>query len=49
MIALQKVMTDQILPPLEDITPGSGAYMNEVRWLSIPISFNDLCKLFMLD
>ncbi|KAH8820658.1 hypothetical protein F5884DRAFT_57366 [Xylogone sp. PMI_703] len=29
MIALQDLMTDSIIPQLEAITPGSGAYMNE--------------------
>ncbi|KAJ2891700.1 FAD-binding domain-containing protein [Zalerion maritima] len=29
MIALQDLMTDTIIPALEAVTPGSGAYMNE--------------------
>ncbi|KAK3176612.1 hypothetical protein OEA41_007935 [Lepraria neglecta] len=29
MIALQEVMTNELLPPLEAITPGSGCYLNE--------------------
>ena len=31
MVALQKLMTDVLLPQLEVITPGSGTYLNEVR------------------
>ncbi len=30
MVALQKLMTNVLLPQLETITPGSGCYLNEV-------------------
>lgn len=30
MVALQKLMTDVLLPQLEILTPGSGCYLNEV-------------------
>ncbi|KAK4148259.1 uncharacterized protein C8A04DRAFT_24060 [Dichotomopilus funicola] len=29
MLANQQLMTDDIMPRIEDVTPGSGAYMNE--------------------
>ena len=35
MVALQEVMTKELLPPLEAITPGSGTYMNEVWTLAM--------------
>ena len=31
MEALQEVLTDELLPQLESITPGSGCYLNEVK------------------
>lgn len=32
MVALQDKMTDVIVPTLEAVTPGSGAYANEANW-----------------
>lgn len=29
MLAYQELMTDKIMPAMEAVTPGSGAYMNE--------------------
>ncbi|KAJ4417876.1 hypothetical protein N0V82_005933 [Gnomoniopsis sp. IMI 355080] len=33
MLAYQKLMTDTVMPALEAVTPGSGAYMNEGDFL----------------
>jgi hypothetical protein len=32
MIALQDQMTNEVIPQIEAVTPGSGAYMNEADW-----------------
>lgn len=29
MLANQRLMTDELLPPLQRLTPGGGAYLNE--------------------
>lgn len=33
MLAYQKLMTNTVMPALEAVTPGSGAYMNEADFL----------------
>lgn len=33
MLAYQRLMTDTVMPALEAVTPGSGAYMNEADFL----------------
>lgn len=33
MLAYQKFMTETVMPALEAVTPGSGAYMNEADFL----------------
>lgn len=39
MVALQRLMTDVLLPQLEVLTPGSGCYLNEVCLTQL-ITFN---------